>query len=376
MALDETLSQHGFNRTMIISVENGASELYDDDARKVINSGPDVSDGPLALLSHDTLSKILAMPEIDSVMAISRSSWQLSTGNDSKAVVEVLNVPPVFMKEFNLGNSNDLLAGQYLPSNALARKLRLVDHSSAIVSIPDETIAMLPYQMRSSFDWSKARFSVFVRKQTLNLGYDTSFFENVIFTTGKQQKINVPGLFLLPKINVLVKFREGVNVQDGQMNLEKILKNISLKNPNMQVQVTPFSKYFEDEIGAEVVTSWAGRLRLGFFTVSITLVTLLMLVRYNSLRYEIALRRALGATVGYAIWLSIRSLIASIFIGMVLGSIVGSVVNFSVNSGSSMISPSNLLSLSAITALAILVIAASARVSAATNFSSTIRSKL
>lgn len=319
------MALHGFDKAVVISVDSDESELYGVDAEHFIAAGPKVSDGAQALLSRKSVETLLSFQEVSSVMAISKSTWQLNVGQNISSEVNIFNVPNDFFKYFRLGESELVSQGRYVPSETLYKKLKLSQASSnANLAVPDEQLHMLPLSMRESIDWSKAKVSIILDSKSIQLPA-TPIFENALFTTGREQKISVPGLFLLPTVNLVIKLNDDVSFEPAFDKLKTFFRTASPADAKLRLTATPFTEYFSSELGGDYLTSWGNEMRHGFIGITLLLVVMLALVKFGQIRYEIALRRAIGSKLTYAVWLSTKLIIQSIVYGILVGIVLGAI---------------------------------------------------
>jgi hypothetical protein len=375
--IEGQLLRHGFDRAVVITANKDESEMYGGDAQRFIAAAPSVLDGPQSLLSRESVAKLRSIPEIASIMAVSKSSWKLNVGRNFTALVDVLNAPPEFMGQFGLGASNILKSGEYVPSSALQKRLGMVNDggvASAIIGVPDESVAVLPTSMRDSVDWTKARVQVILHAHPLDLPAGISIFDNALFTTGREQKIAVPGLFLVPTVSLFVKFREGADVGQVSTKLADFLATATPSDPKTHLAMIPLTRYFSDELGIELISAWADRVRGGLLGVSLLLVVMLALIRFGRVRVEVAVRRALGATTGSAVWLSTKIIIMSIIAGISFGVAVSICISMIVAGvGLSVFSPI-LFSLGWVAMIAIIILTGCAGFGARRDVMATLRS--
>lgn len=320
----ERLNYHGFSRTAVISSLGVQPDDPDFDASDFIgaarNSGGDAS----WVLSRRSLSELSALPAVAKVLAIAKSSRKLTLQSGVISDVNSFNVPPEFGEVFKLGGVERISPGIYVPSAALRRSALIrADASAASLGVSDEVVRALPPSMRERIDWSKATVPVRLSSAALELPADSPMFDNALFTTGREAKLAVPGLFLFPTVSILVKLRDEVTVDAGMAQLAAFTARATPADPKATLSLTPLMQFFADELGVEQYRAWGIHVRQGIASGCVLLFSALVLIRQRRIRHEIVLRRAVGVPSSWAAWLSIRATVVGLGAGAVVGTVLG-----------------------------------------------------
>jgi hypothetical protein len=320
----ERLNHHGFSRTAVITALGAQPDDPDFDARDFI-SGARHSDGDASsVLTRRSLSELSSLPVVAKVLAIAKSSRKLSLQSGVISDVNCFNVSAEFGSVFKLAGVDRISPGVYTPSAVLRRSARMSpDAGVGSLGVADEVVRALPPSMRERIDWSKASVPIRLSNAALELPADSPMFDNALFTTGREARLDVPGLFLFPTVNILVKLRDEVPVDAGMAQLASFIARATPADPKATLSLAPLMQFFSDELGVEQYRAWGAHVRQGIGSGCILLFSALVLIRQRRIRQEIALRRAVGVPAGWAAWLSIRALVTGLGAGVAVGAIVG-----------------------------------------------------
>lgn len=318
-ALEAGLTRHGFDRTFVVELVRDNSSSSGGTAAQYVATAPGISDGLLAVLSRKSASALNQLQDVDAALPVAKSSRQLNLPNGMSTQVTIYNVTPEFAAAFGLSQSSPLKEGMYVPSPQLRRHLKLGDEASgATLGVANSVVQGLPSAMRGMIDWSKAKVSVVVPSGTFGTLDNSSAFEHALFTTGAEPKVSIPGLFLFPKLAVFIKLRDDVDLEAGARRLEAFIDDASPADRHSRLQFTPLPRYFAQQLDAGYIDRWATRIQQGLVALAILLFLMLALMKHSQIRREVALRRAVGTPLAWAVWLSGRNIGLALAAGVAL----------------------------------------------------------
>jgi hypothetical protein len=323
-AIEGELTQWGFDRTIVISAESGQAETNGADARSLIANKPSAAEGPRAVLADESLARLAQMPGVAAIMAVGKSNGKLQLAGGLSADVTVFNVAPEFVNLFGLGNPKLLRQGEYIPSARLNERLRTGTQSTAAtLGLPGEMVDALPAELRDSIDWSKAKYAIRLPAAAYELPRGAHIFDDALFTTGREPKFSIPGIFLIPSVTLFVRIRDDEDVAGAVKSMKEFAATAQPARPKTTLAVALLSDYFAEELGLNVLADWAQRLLLALAGISALLLTMLAFTLQARMRHECALRVAVGASARHAVWLSVRPTVSAISLGLGAGSAIG-----------------------------------------------------
>jgi hypothetical protein len=320
----DRLNYHGFGRTAVITTSGLQPDDPDFDAAEFIGASKNSRRDASAVMSRRSLSELAALPVVANVLAVTKSTRKLTLPSGLATDVNCYNVPPDFGAVFRLSAADAITPGIYVPSAALRKAAGL---ATGIVygslGVADEVMGVLPPATRARIDWSKATLRVTLSDAALALPADSPMFDLALFTTGREAKLEVPGLFLIPTVNIFVKLRDDVPVETGMAALSSFLARATPSVPGASLALTPLLQFFADELGIDQYRAWSEHIRQGIGSGGVLLFSALVLVRQKRIRHEIALRRAVGVPAAWAAWLSTRAMVLGLACGVPGGAILG-----------------------------------------------------
>jgi len=322
--LEAEYSRHGFDRTFVVEMvaNNGASSGVE--AAQYIASMPDTNDGLLAVFSRAALSELGGRPELEAILPVAQSKRQLDLPGGRSAEVTVYNIPPSFAQLFSLGDPAVLKQGEYVLNPRLRSQLQLpAGRTLGTLGVASRVVARLPADMRKSLDWSKARVPVSLSAHTLASDHASVAFQDALFTTGAEPRIAIPGLFLFPTYSAFIRLRDGADLTAGETALRTLVDRAAAASPHSHLQLTPLPRYFARQLGADELDRWSARVQQALLALTVLVLVLLALIRHRRMRFEIALRRALGAPLLWSVWLSGRAVGIAIGAGVLLACLAG-----------------------------------------------------
>lgn len=323
-AIENELTRWGFDRTVVISAESAQSESNGADVKALKANRPSAAEGPRAVLAGESLERLSRISSVASITALSKTNGNLHLPGGVSADVTVFNVSPEFVNLFGLGDPKLLRQGDYIPSSRLAERLHAMGNaSSATLGLPNELVDALPNELRDQIDWSKAKYSIRLPGGAYDLPRGARIFDDALFTTGREPKFSIPGVVLIPSVNLFVRLRDDSNLASAMPELKQFIATAQASRPRTTLSIALLSDYFAEELGLTLLAEWSQRLLLGLAGVSALLLTMLAFTLQARLRHEYALRIAVGATSRDAIFLSIRHAVAAITIGLAAGCAVG-----------------------------------------------------
>jgi hypothetical protein len=326
-AIEGELSRWGFDRTVVISAESDQAETSDAQVRSLIANGPTASEGPRAVLTDDSLARLAHMPAVAAIMAVGKSNGNLQLAGGVSTDVTVFNVAPEFVNLFGLGDAKLLRQGEYVPSARLQARLHTTDKGrTASLGIPAEMVDALPAELRDQIDWSKAKYAIRLPGSAYELPRGAHIFDDALFTAGREPKFSIPGVLLVPSINLFVRLRDDSDIASAVRSIKEFVATAQPARPKATLGMAPLSEYFAEELGLNVLADWARRLLLALAGISALLLTMLAFTLQARMRHEVALRLAVGATARCAVWLSIRPAVSAISIGLGAGCAIGMIL--------------------------------------------------
>jgi hypothetical protein len=325
----ERLQFHGFTRTAVITSLGAQPDDPDFDAADFIGANRNARQDGASVLSRRSLSELSTLPVVANVLGIAKSARKLSLKSGMVSDVNCFNVPPDFGDIFRLGGASAIAPGIYVPSAALRRAAHMGSEArDGLLGVADEVLGALPPNMRDRIDWSKATVPVRVSAAALELPADSPMFDTAVFTTGREPRIDVPGVYLIPTAHILVKLRDDVAVDAGMAQLASFVAHAAPATPGSALSLTPLMQFFADELGVDRYRSWGTHVRQGIGSAGVLLFSALVLVRQKRIRQEIALRRAVGAPAAWAAWLSIKGIVLGLASGVAAGALLGVALAF------------------------------------------------
>ncbi len=315
--LEASVSQHGFSRAFVISAESDGGQSFGDDAREIIGAAANNISSAQRLLSRHSAETLLSNPSVEAAMVVSRRPMQLTLPNGRNSTVAVFNIDPTFATNFKIGDPSAIQRGSYVPSNELGKQLGLTPNSNAQLGIPQKQIDALPSEMRAAIDWSLAKTSIRLAPTSFDVGQN-GLFDNAIFTTGKEEKIQVPGLHLIPNTVLFVKLKDDVDIAAGERELGEFVAHATAANARQHLELAPVSRFFAQVGGENYLRSWTTTVNRGITAIALLLLVMLAIGRSKQTGREIALRKAMGATASMAVWLSVRPMGLAISLGVIL----------------------------------------------------------
>lgn len=320
--IQERYTSQNFHRAVVLDVVPDEMELHGDDARNLISSTSNISSGARAVLSRESASRLQSMPEVFSVMAFTRTQWQLEFPSSMSAEISLYNVPQEFAQIFHLGDTT-LREGVLVPSRTLAAHFPAGHELSAVLSIPKSEIESMPEQMRTSIDWSAARVPVKVDANNYDVPSESEAFRSAVFSTGHGPQVSIPGFYSIPSVRLIVILNENVDLKASINRLQQFAISAKLENGSGRMIVIPATEYFSSSLDQEVTNTWSSHAILSSSLSAALILMVICLAKLPTLYGEIQLRRFLGFADRKAIWHSLRQPFVSALFASVASSIFG-----------------------------------------------------
>ncbi len=325
------LTKHGFDRAVVIApgVKKNRILTAVEAARSQINT-VSMLDGPLAVVSRDGALKLSAMPEIESMMAITKSDKKLSVDDGLTSDVTIFNVPTQFITQFHLGDPLLLGGETYVPSKAFQQKLANGTSSRRATLGISDSVASLINAGDQKVDLSNYKLAVVLSAQAFDLPGGSTAFDYTLFATGEPAKIEVPNTTMSVKVWLVAKVKGGVDSTATFQKLADIVEMDAGANGERNLVLLPMTQFLSKQLSVAYLDIWATRLLQGVFAVSTLLLLMLVLTRQLRLKREVSLRQATGASKLAAVWLSSRTTMAAVLAGIGLGSVLAMATCFAV----------------------------------------------
>lgn len=323
-SMEDLLNQHQFDRGFLISEsEVHTGRLSGSDTTELMNAQPNVKDGAAAILSRATLLKLQAMPEIDSLMAITSVDQTLKLSNGKTSAVKTYYMPPKFIEIFHVGDPALLQRNVYIPSLNLQKELGELNSKDLQAHLGlGGDMAKLISENFKEINLAQYRVPIQLSSVAYDMPGGSKAFANALFSTGEPAQFNIPNIVAFHKIWLLVKIRDGVDRIDALQKLTDLVENGSSAMGNKKLQLQIMSDFFAEQLSMQYLKNWTRHLQLGVYAVATTTLLMLALSLFPRLRHETALRYCLGTARSSSAWFAIRSPLFAIVMGIAFGSCV------------------------------------------------------
>ncbi len=320
------LAKFGFERTLIVNPITGA--MSGADAAEYISNAPTVNDGVQAVLSRAAAAKLMAFPQVETVFVVGRSLRQIQMSNGRNLDVEVFNAPQNFLRDFNLDSTALLRPSWYTASESLREFFEKSGRSSASIGVPAEQINSLPEGVRDQIDWTKAKAPINISDHFVFGVGKSQLFRNTVFTTGKEAELTIPGVYIIPRVDLFVQIKRSDNVPAMMREVRAFLETAVPAYPKSVLVISTMDQYFAEELGLARVEKWTKGIQTFLMLATLVLFASIILTKYQVIANELALRRILGAPKFECAWYSIRPVVMATFVGCVIAIVMGLPVHY------------------------------------------------
>lgn len=302
------LKRHGFDRAFIISETQGPDgQLSGKESQNLVNRSPKISDGALSVVSSKTEGEIKRIFGIDHLMVVSNVEYRLKTATGFSSDVTVFHITPSFVKSFELGSVELLTENHYIPSkNFKQTSLKNGDRDGAYLELNGSLMQVMK-EAFNEVNLSQYRHAIVLSDSYFDLPGGGGAFERVLFTKEEPLKFSIPNIEIFPKIWVIAKLKDDADIDLVNKQLQEAVSNGVSASGKRNLELRPLIHFFEKQLSTKTLDHWSDVLQLGVLILSMTLLIMLTLLKFNRIRKETALRYALGSQRHQAAWCSVRS---------------------------------------------------------------------
>lgn len=287
---------HNFHRVLIISGE----QVPVFEARKP--GGFNEEDRGLQgdatqFLSPTTLNWVAGRPFVTSVHLWTVQAWDARIGSARIPVLSVYGIGAKDIKTFRLGDQDAISSGALVLSRSAQVDVDLADVRNVTLTAPEDILAQLPNDVAKAFREGSSTVvqlsdSLLADPPGLRPGRSVAYVDR----DGDQ----FSGL-LKPAALYLVLVEEGYDLRDAAAEIQAYLGQFQQPTSlGVRAVVRTVDQYFPPVVKIDDVRDWMRMVRItliaGFLAVGFSVAWL----KLRQHAFEIALRRALGATGGQA----------------------------------------------------------------------------
>lgn len=283
---------HNFHRVLIISGEQ--APVFEARKRNADNEkGQDLQSDATQFLSPTTLRWVEGRPFITSVHLWTVQAWDAKIGTSDIPALSVYGISARDITTFRLGDQDAISSGALVLSSSAQVGVELAGVSNVTLSAPEEILAQLPKGVAEAFRQGSSSVvqisgSRLADPPGLRPGRNVAYVDR----DGDQ----FSGL-LKPAALYLVLVEEEFDLRDAAAEIQAYLDQYQQPSSlGVRAVVRTVDQYFPPVVKIDDVRDWMRMVRIalisGFLAVGFSVAWL----KLRQHAFEIALRRALGAT--------------------------------------------------------------------------------